>query len=301
MRAAVAGIGLVMLVAVCFWLYRGSQSFRRALGDYVPTPYAASEGGRERLTEALKLTQRVGWTLSDGTRQNAFYWPGHNGALILYAHGSPGDGLNMMPEARALHARGYGALLLDLPGYGLSEGDRAWNEQSLESVHKAVDFGQAQPGVDETRIGGFGYSNGGSLIARAAAADPRIRALVLVASYTNLSDQLHHSFRRRVPGVGYFAVAAGVWSGVPVADLDTVAALRTLGPRRVLILSGGRDAAIPVEMADLLQSASDRAEMILFEEVGHVDFLGQLGAAYVGPLNNFWDEALAPESSPSPH
>ena len=60
------------------------------------------------------------------------------------------------------------------------------------------------------------------------------------------------------------------------------------------MVSGGRDQVIPVEMADLLQSASNRAEMVLFEQMGHIDFAGRLGAAYYGPLETFWDDALAP-------
>jgi len=293
-KGAVTGIALLLLVGGCVWAYRGAEAYRKALGDYRPTPYEASKVGRARLAEALVLSERVSWRLADGTLQNAFYLPARNGALIIYAHGSPGSGLDALPEALALRQTGYGALLVDLPGYGLSEGRRAWDDHFLESMRLAVDFATAQPDIDAGRIGAHGYSNGGSLIARAAAADPRISALALIATYTNLTDQLHHGFRRRIPGMGYFAIAAGRRSGVPVAELDTVRALRGIGARPTLIVAGGRDQAIPIGMADLLQSASDRAEMLVFEGMNHVDFAGQMGAAYLGPLNAFWDEALAP-------
>ncbi len=293
-RGAIVVAGLGILVSCGFWAYRGLEAYRRALGDYVPTPYDASEARRARLAEGLTLSRRVSWKLADGSAQNAFYLPARNGALIIYAHGSPGSGLDSLPEARALAESGYGALLVDLPGYGFSEGRRAWDTHFLESMRRAVDFAVTQPGIDPDRIGGHGYSNGGSLIARAAAADPRLRALVLVATYTNLTDQLHHAFRRRTPGMGYFAIAAGRRSGVPVAELDTLAALRQIGPRPTLIVAAGMDHSIPTEMADRLQSGSVRAEMLLFERMGHVGFAERMGAAYLDPLKTFWDDALAP-------
>jgi len=293
-KGGIAAAGLLLLIGSCFWAYRGLEAYRRALRDYRPTPYEATEAGRARLAKALALGRRVGWKLGDGSLQNAFYLPGRNGALIVYAHGSPGSGLDALPEARALAESGYGALLVDLPGYGFSEGRRTWDERFIESIRRAVDFAVVQPGVDSDRIGGHGYSNGGSLIARAAAADPRISALVLLATYTNLTDQLHYAFRRRIPGMGYFAIAAACWSGVPVSELDTLAALRRIGPRPTLIISGESDLAIPIEMADLLQSGSVRAEMLLFKDMGHVGFAQQMGATYLGPVNAFWDEALAP-------
>jgi len=293
MRAAIAIVGIGLLLGAGYWAYRGLQAFRYALGDYAPTPYEVSEEGRSRLGEALEWTRRVQWTLSDGSVQNAFYRPSRNGAVIVYAHGSPDNGLGLMPEARALAEAGYGAVLVDLPGYGESEGRRAWDEKFLESIRLAVDFAVAQPETDDRRIGGHGYSNGGCLMARAAAADPRLSALVLVAAYSNLGDQLKHSFGRRIPGLGAAAIAAGLWSGVPVSELDTVRALRQIGMRKTLIVAGGQDQAIPVEMAEQLQSASSSAEMIIFDEMNHVGFAGRLGDAYLGPLEVFWDGALA--------
>jgi dienelactone hydrolase len=160
----------------------------------------------------------------------------------------------------------------------------------------AVDFAEGQPEVDPMRIGGFGYSNGGCLIARAAAEDERIRAFVLLAAYTNLSDQLHYAYHRRTPGMGYFAIAASIWSGVPVQDLDTVAALERMTPRPALMISGGRDSQIPVSMGEKLKSSIPGAEGILYREIGHLDFAGQGGAYYVGSLVEFFDRAFAHDS-----
>ncbi len=286
---------LAMLVApvIVFWADRGRQSFSAALGDFAPTPYERSESGRELLERVGPLVTRVGWKLADGRRQVAYYVPPRRGALIVYAHGSPGRGLGLYAgEAGRLVERGYGALLIDLPGYGASEGSRTWGPDFIESIRLALDFAVAQSEVDPDRIGGFGYSNGGCLIARAAAADTRLRAIVLRAAYTNLAEQLHFSFRRRTPGMGYFAIAAARWSGVPVVDLDTVAALQRMAARPTLILSGGADREIPRYMNARLKSAVPDAESIIYEDIGHLDFVQKLGESYIDTLENFFDGAL---------
>ena len=283
----------VLALGFAFWLYRGAQVFALQLGDYAATPYADSEAGRERLARAALRARRVGWQLSDGSRQNAFYLASRNGAALIYAHGSPGNALGALGEAMVLADAGYGVLLVDLPGYGASEGERAWDARFVESISKAVDFATAQPEVDAGRIGGFGYSNGGCLIARAAAEDERLAAIGLLASYTTLAEQLQAAFDgRRTPLLGYFARAAATYSGVPVAELDTLAALEAMTPRPTLILSGGQDRQIPREMARRLKHAAPQAEMILFEEMGHLDFPGRLGQEYFAPLLAFWDASL---------
>jgi len=238
-----------------FWFYRGTQVFIRQSVEFAPTPYDATGVGRQRLAQATRIAQRVGWQLEDGSHQNAFYLPPQNGSLIIFAHGSPGDGLFALEEGRILAERGYGVLLVDLPGYGLSEGNRAWDASFVESIRRAIDFAQTRPEIGPHQIGGFGYSNGGCLIARVAAEDERLAAIVLLASYSNLADQLHHANQRRTPLLGYVAIAASLWAGVPVSELDTVAALRRMTPRPTLIMAGRGDLVIPIGMAEQLKGA----------------------------------------------
>jgi pimeloyl-ACP methyl ester carboxylesterase len=285
-------VAAIAVLGIAFWIYRGTQVFRRQLSEFEPTAYESSEAGRQSLERAAAVSERVSWVLSDGSRQSAFYVAPRNGALIVYAHGSPGNGLGLISEALVLAERGYGALLIDLPGYGASEGRRAWDAMFVESIRRAVDFAVGRPEVEATRIGGFGYSNGGSLIARAAAADERLSAIVLLATYSNLAEQLHHAFKRRTPGMGHFAIAASLWSGVPVSKLDTVAALQRMKPRPTLVISGGQDRQIPLETADRLKRAMPGADEIVFDEAGHLDFSTKLGDRYFSSLAGFWDRSL---------
>ncbi len=165
MKTLLLGTLLVVLaLGLVLWLYRGAQVFVLQRGDYAATHYDQSQAGRDRLHRAEQLAQRVGWTLSDGSRQNAFYLASRNGAALIYLHGSPGNALGALDEAVVFAEAGYGVLLVDLPGYGASEGDRTWDARFVESVSRAIDFAASRPEVDPARIGGLGYSNGGCLV-----------------------------------------------------------------------------------------------------------------------------------------
>ncbi|HPG25208.1 MAG: alpha/beta fold hydrolase [Spirochaetaceae bacterium] len=296
------GLAVVVLLAFGFWLYRGLEAFRYELLDFGPTPYDAHERSRALRERARSVTEEVGWVLADGSRQVAYYLAPRNGAVIVYAHGSPGNALGLLRgEPTALAEAGYGALLVDLPGYGASEGQRTWDARYVETVRRAVDFLSARPEVDPRRIGAFGYSNGGCVVARAAAEDERLRALVLLASYTTFAEHLHHAFRSRLPGLGYFAIAAARWAGVPVEELDSVSALRRMTPRPLLVVWGGRDQAIAPWMGPVLKSAVPGAEGIEYASMGHWGYAEELGGAYIGRLERFYAQSLGlPESAREP-
>ena len=135
----------------------------------------------------------------------AWYLPSRNGAAIIYLHGSRGDRRTLLPEAVALWSAGYGALLLDAPGFGESEGRISWGRDAQDAVSAAVDFVAAQPEVHGGRIGAVGSSMGTSVVARVTASDARIRAIVLEGAFTTLEDQLAYEF----PPVGARHPAAG--------------------------------------------------------------------------------------------
>jgi len=275
-----------------YWVYRGIAVVRLELRDFASTPDNLNESARARAAAAAAAAHVVNWRLPNGSRQRAFYLPPRNGMVVVYAHGAPGAASTLLPEALAMARHGIGALLLDLPGYGESEGERNWGPDFSIAIRQAVDFVAAQPGVDARRIGGFGYSMGGFAMARAAAEDKRIAAVVLLATFTNLTDQLHAQFRSRIPGISYFALAAATWSGVSIKDMDTRAAVRGLGSRPLLVVAGARDSAIPGHMARELQLASANGELWVIDGVGHSGFAETAGEAYFRRLQEFWEQAL---------
>jgi len=83
--------------------------------------------------------------------------------------------------AAAALARGYNVLAFDGPGQGgaLRKQRLVFRPDWEAVVTPVVDFALTRPEIDPTRIAIFGYSLGGYLVARAAAFDDRIAAVIL--------------------------------------------------------------------------------------------------------------------------
>ena len=102
-----------------------------------------------------------------------------NGAAVVLLHGSGETRAATLPQAEVLAAHGYGVLMVDARGHGDSGGrgmDLGWHGDA--DVRAAVDFLAGRDGVDPDRIAVLGLSMGGEEAIGAAAADPRIRAVV---------------------------------------------------------------------------------------------------------------------------
>lgn len=80
----------------------------------------------------------------------------------------------------ALHARGYNCLLVEGPGQGsvLREQHLPFRPDWEMVMHPIVDFVETLPNVNKNKIALMGISMGGYLAPRAAAFEPRIKALI---------------------------------------------------------------------------------------------------------------------------
>ena len=130
-----------------------------------------------------------------------------------------------------------------------------------------MDFAAAQPEVDASRIGVFGYSMGTCIAARAAARDPRLRALVLRGTFTRLDEQLRIQFRSRAPFAEELAILAAERAGVRVQELDTETAFRALGNRPVFLVAGDQDFAVPPAHSRRLAARGQPSRARTVEEV----------------------------------
>ncbi|RIL06870.1 MAG: hypothetical protein DCC71_05230 [Proteobacteria bacterium] len=286
-------LALLAVLAAAVWVPRALRVHRierdelrwSAPPDAPPAPPAGIDG----LVETH-------WTLADATRQRAFYAPGTSGCVLVVVHGSPGTALGMLPQARALARRGHGVLLVDLPGYGGSEGARTWGAAARASLRAAVDFAAAQPGV--RAIAGYGYSMGTSVLAQAAADDARIGTIVLLAPFTDFASQRAAQHRSRVPGMGAVAVLSARWLGLAVDELDTSRALRRLGDRPLLLVAGDADRAVPLAMVRRLKALAENAELWVLPGAGHVDVAQTTDDAFLHHVHAFLLRNLGDTVSP---
>lgn len=278
--ALVSGLGAVALAVAVPWALAARRAWRAAT-ESLEMPIEPPEAPTD-----LPGLREVSWSSSVGT-QRGWYVPGERGTVVV-AHGQPGDRSSQIPEARLLRGSGWGFLLADLPGYGGSDGARTWDETYVEAFLDAVATARAECGCDE--VVAFGYSMGGWVAAEAAARDPGIRALILRSAFTQLAPQLRYEYRTAWPGASWLAVFATERMGVPVDQLDTVAALHRMTPRPTLVIGGGRDQAIPREMLGQLADAA-HGERYWVEDAGHVDLPDVAGEAYGERLRVFLGRA----------
>jgi pimeloyl-ACP methyl ester carboxylesterase len=139
-----------------------------------PTPLSAMTPADRGLTYA-----DVSVPVSDTVRLSAWWVPGRSRATVVLLHGAGENRTATLPQAQVLSRAGFGVLLLDARGHGRSGGrgtDVGWDGDG--DVRAALDFLATRPDVDPTRIGLLGLSMGAEEAIGAAAADPRVRAVV---------------------------------------------------------------------------------------------------------------------------
>ena len=132
-------------------------------------------------------------------------------ALITGAAGPKGRG-GVSEWAHVTHAnrlalQGFACLRYDPPGVGRSEGERGVDtvESRATEAVAVVEFLRLQPEVNSDQVGLWGVSQGGWVIAMAAAKAPEAIAFLIMASGTTVSVA-----EQQVYGVEVQSIAAGV-------------------------------------------------------------------------------------------
>ncbi|MEU8246780.1 alpha/beta fold hydrolase [Nonomuraea sp. NPDC048916] len=116
----------------------------------------------------------------EGTTLPGYLYRGTGGATVVMHNGFDGSAEELhFFAAAALSERGFNVLTFDGPGQpgALREG-LVFRPDWEHVVGPVLDFLLAEPHVDDSRVALLGVSMGGMLAPRAAAFDPRIKALI---------------------------------------------------------------------------------------------------------------------------
>lgn len=237
-------------------------------------------------------------TTSDGVALSAWYIPSANGAAVVLRHGAGSTRTDTLEHAVALAEQGYGVLMMDARGHGRSQGramDFGWYGD--EDIVAGVDLLASQPDVDGGRIGVVGLSMGGEEAIGAAAADPRIRAVVaegasqrMPADKQWLSDvygtrgAVQEQLDRITYGVTDLLIPAD-----PPTPLRAAAELAAQTP--ILLIAAGED---PDEKhaAEWIQAGSDAVTVWVVPRAGHIGGLRTDPERWVDRVTTFLDDAL---------
>jgi len=281
-----AAMTAAVLVLFC---YRSAEMYTH------PTRVAASQTPAQ-----LGLSyEDVRLTTEDGLRLAAWYLPGQNQAAIIMLHGIGSNRGEHLKFARDLVARGYGVLLMDLRGYGESEGEVSTvGVREVRDIAAAVDYLRQQPTVDGDRILIYGRSLGAGVAIMAAAEIPQLRAVVADSSFSSVEWLARNQFSGIVNlpewTSGLVLHFAEVQTGLDPAVVAPVAQVGRISPRPLLIIHGANDRMFNVENARLLmEAAGEPKELWIVPGAGHAAASAREPQAYLDRVDGFFARALS--------
>jgi hypothetical protein len=237
----------------------------------------------------------VAFRTQAGLALSAWYIPTRNGAVVVTVHGAGTNRGTTMPEALVLARNGYGVLMVDLEGFGDSEGRaNAFGWVGARGVHAAIDYLRSRPDVDTTRIGGLGLSMGGEVLMQAAGESPHLRAVVseggtgrTAADFGELDDGW---FQPIIPFHKVVGLTMHLFSGEqPPPPLKDMVA--QIAPRRLLMIAGniGEEKEL---MGMYLEIGGPSFELWTILEPKHVGAYDLHPEEYEQRVIAFFDDAL---------
>jgi uncharacterized protein len=224
-----------------------------------------------------------------GDRLRGYYAPSRSGAAVVLVHGSGGERSDLADEARVLAEAGLGVLLFDWPGHGESEGPITWGDSERQALAGALDWLSGRPGLDRGRLGAFGFSMGGYILAQVAATDPRVRAVALAGAPHDPREHTRWEYRRLGWLRQWPALLALRVSGMQLDELVPERIVDRIAPRRLLLIAGSEDTAVPPWMSErLYRAAREPKRLLVIRGAGHGGYYEAGAETYARALIDFF-------------
>jgi uncharacterized protein len=228
---------------------------------------------------------------SDGIDLRGRYVASRNGAAVIVLPGSP----SRAPQARVLARAGYGVLMLDMRGYGRSDGaPNMFGWDGAKDVDAGIAFLRTRPDVVGGRIGGLGFSVGGEVMLEAAARNPALRAVV--ADGAGERSVRESALRGpagwlSLPAYAVQTAAVAIMSGdAPPPSL--VDLTPRIAPRGLFLIGAGKDNGGEDLQPHYFAAAREPKRFWKIPEAGHTGGYAARPHEYARRLVAFFDDAL---------
>jgi len=198
----------------------------------VPSDTTENPGDRGLAYEDVSFETDHGLTL------HAWYIPGHNRAAVITVHGAGSNRSTAMDEAAMLARNGYGVLMVDLEGFGDSDGRaNAFGWVGARDIHAATAYLRKRDDLDPDRIGGLGLSMGGEVLLQAAGESSHLKAVIAEGATGRTEDDFDE-----LPASG-FLTAIHTVAGLTMETISGEPAppplkemVQHIAPRNVLLI-----------------------------------------------------------------
>jgi hypothetical protein len=263
---------------------------------YVTTHTARAVVPENRLGAA---SEDVSFETSDGLTLRGWYVPSKNGAAVISFPGRKGS----QKPARMLARHGYGLLVFDRRGEGLSDGEpNTFGWGGDRDAKAAVDYLQTRTDVDHDRIGAIGQSVGGEMLIEAAAEDRDLKAIVSdgagARAYSDSVDELNYEEGSDPISSLLYSANSAVRVGAlsvltnqpPPANLKSL--IGRIAPRPVMLIGAPNSKHGEQLNRDYYAAAKEPKTLWEIPEASHVGGIDARPAEYERRVVGFFDDAL---------
>lgn len=231
----------------------------------------------------------------DGFEIRGWFIPGstYSDTVIMVQPGYGGNTEAAIPDAQVLYETGYSILLFEHRSCATAEVQSGLGIYEAQDVLGAVDFLASRD--DITRIGGLGFSAGGTAMMLAAAEDERIEAVVIQGVLDDLRRGVlgdpppSNIFERIYRQTVFWFIQARL--DLADADMRPEASIGEISPRPVLIVFGEFESAFSAE--SLLNEAGEPKELWTVPGAGHGGYIYAAPDEYPNRMAEFFLEAFS--------
>jgi dipeptidyl aminopeptidase/acylaminoacyl peptidase len=290
-------IGMVGALGVCAILVALAWRASNRLMYAPPSEYPwtlADYPGLASVAEPFTVHSSTGATLVGR------FFPGRYGATIILSHGYGGDQNEMLPVANGLHTAGFTVVTYNERGRDGSTGQGTWGALETKDLRSVVDAVVHHSHVDANEVALFGFSIGADMSILEAAHDPRVKAVVAVASWPTLAGYMKSRLVDVIlrPTWVFSPLSLKVMelrTGAQLSQVRPVAAIGEISPRPILLIQGLNDTDVkPSDAIVNYDHARAPRELWLVKGEGHEDTVYPGGAGTSPRVAAFFTRALQP-------
>ena len=247
--AAVPVVRVGLVVCVFAPLLFGALIHRIKIGNAEDLGYYANwplEEAQFRTSDGLNIS---GWFVPEP----------ESDTTVIICHGAGANRGNFIDYLAVFRGRGYSSLIFDFRGHGDSDGHTStFGLYEDADVRAAVDWVKQKHPEQARHVFGLGSSMGAMSLARAAARDTRIEAVVLDSAFVSAAD-LATAHLGRLPVVGRplgspVLVGLSVNAGRSFWELEARGAVAEIAPRPMFLIHAEKDVVIPRDQMELLHA-----------------------------------------------
>jgi dienelactone hydrolase len=216
--------------------------------------------------------ERVEASIDGGTVAGNMRLPAGSGPapLVIVIPGLDSTKEEFYEIEQVFLARGMATLSLDGPGQGETGFAMPIRHDYEVAVSAVLDVVLSRPELDASRVGGCGISLGGYYIVRAAAFEPRLRAVAGVSGPFDMSANWDTKPVLTRDAFRFYSGAADDGEARSRAAALSLAGIAERVHQPCLVVTGARDRVIKPEDTKRIADETPRGEWVLYEDGTHV-------------------------------